>query len=100
MLVPAGWDSWGKIRILRDRYDAELVGSGWEADMEPEKNRLAGDEGGVQGEGEKVVGAHKMYEDFIVDLDENDSVRSPSTISGFLLTRNPSRQIDQKELSC
>lgn len=77
VLVPAGWDSWGKIRILRDRYDAEIVGKGWEADMESERVRLQGDaeatDGAASGEA-KVAGAQKMYEEFIVDLDEDDPV--------------------------
>ena len=34
ILVPAGWDSWGKISVLRDGFDAARWGEAWERDME------------------------------------------------------------------
>ncbi|KAG2216387.1 hypothetical protein INT45_004805 [Circinella minor] len=34
VMVPAGWDSWGKIRVLREGFDCEGVHQGWDADME------------------------------------------------------------------
>lgn len=83
VLVPAGWDSWGKIRILRDRFEAEVVGNGWDSDIESERRRIRGDvetSGEVGSVSGKVVGAQTMYEDFIVDLDEDDSVRSFSLL--------------------
>ena len=36
ILVPAGWDSWGKIGVLRDGFDAKLWNEAWERDLEPE----------------------------------------------------------------
>ncbi|RVD82428.1 uncharacterized protein DFL_006855 [Arthrobotrys flagrans] len=33
VLVPPSWDSWGKIRVLRD-FDVEGVGSGWSVDID------------------------------------------------------------------
>lgn len=80
VLVPTGWDSWGKIRILRDRYDADAVGKGWDLDMELERERLAGrpagaDEDRVDDDGRRVVSALRMYEEVVVDLDADDQVR-------------------------
>jgi len=34
VLVPAGWDSWGKIAVLRDGFEAKLWGEAWEHDIE------------------------------------------------------------------
>lgn len=33
ILVPPNWDSWGKIRVLREGFDVEAVSSGWTADL-------------------------------------------------------------------
>jgi dynein light intermediate chain 1 len=34
IVVPAGWDSWGKIAVLRDGFDAKAWGEAWEDDLE------------------------------------------------------------------
>ncbi len=34
IVVPAGWDSWGKIAVLRDGFDAKSWGEAWENDLE------------------------------------------------------------------
>lgn len=34
IVVPAGWDSWGKIAVLRDGFDAKAWGEAWEHDLE------------------------------------------------------------------
>lgn len=34
IVIPAGWDSWGKIAILRDGFEASRWGEAWERDME------------------------------------------------------------------
>lgn len=33
ILVPPNWDSWGKIRILRDAFEAEIVAERWSLDI-------------------------------------------------------------------
>lgn len=33
-MVPPNWDSWGKIRVLREGFDVERVSKGWEADLD------------------------------------------------------------------
>lgn len=35
IVVPAGWDSWGKIAVLRDGFDAKAWGEAWEHDLDP-----------------------------------------------------------------
>ncbi|KAB5562705.1 putative motor protein [Coniochaeta sp. 2T2.1] len=34
ILVPPNWDSWGKIRVLREGFDMELVSNGWSVDLD------------------------------------------------------------------
>ena len=33
-MVPAGWDSWGKISVLREGFDAKAWGEAWENDLD------------------------------------------------------------------
>lgn len=33
-LVPPNWDSWGKIRVLREGFDVEGISSGWSVDIQ------------------------------------------------------------------
>ncbi|KAI4197595.1 MAG: hypothetical protein LQ350_005829 [Teloschistes chrysophthalmus] len=35
VLVPPNWDSWGKIRVLREGFDVEGISSGWSIDIQP-----------------------------------------------------------------
>ena len=34
VVVPPNWDSWGKIRVLREGFDVEAVNKGWSNDIE------------------------------------------------------------------
>ncbi|KAI0019977.1 dynein light intermediate chain-domain-containing protein [Xylariomycetidae sp. FL0641] len=34
IVVPPNWDSWGKIRVLRDGFDVETVSEGWSIDID------------------------------------------------------------------
>ncbi|KAI0597222.1 dynein light intermediate chain-domain-containing protein [Biscogniauxia sp. FL1348] len=34
IVVPPNWDSWGKIRVLRDGFDVESVSEGWSIDID------------------------------------------------------------------
>lgn len=37
VVVPPNWDSWSKIRLLRDGFDVESIGNGWSLDIEEEE---------------------------------------------------------------
>lgn len=80
LLVPSGWDSWGKIRALRDGFDCKGMGRGWEYDCEYE--RLRRQRGIRKGDKEaedqldrelerdaddKVPSAVKLYDDIVAD---------------------------------
>ncbi|KAK9680467.1 hypothetical protein K7432_015925, partial [Basidiobolus ranarum] len=56
VIVPSGWDSWGKIKVLRDGFDCELVSKGFEKDLHVEEN----DPDYVD-----IVGAQAYFESFI-----------------------------------
>lgn len=47
IVVPAGWDSWGKIAVLRDGFEAKVWGEAWERDLELDES-LVGDEPGAK----------------------------------------------------
>ncbi|CAG8435905.1 682_t:CDS:2 [Funneliformis caledonium] len=68
VLVPTGWDSWGKIKVLRDGFDCEGLLQGWELDMGGDKP--------AEGEEKEIISAKKLYEDVAVhedsDKDEQD----------------------------
>lgn len=54
VLVPPHWDSWGKIRVLREGFDVEGINLGWSADIAPDQAETEG-------------GAVEVYEDVIKD---------------------------------
>lgn len=62
VLVPPHWDSWGKIRVLREGFDVEGIGSGWSIDISPGPT----DQSGVED------GAVEIYEEVIKDPKRGD----------------------------
>ncbi|KAH8719499.1 dynein light intermediate chain-domain-containing protein [Phaeosphaeriaceae sp. PMI808] len=53
VLVPPNWDSWAKIRILRDGFDVEGVSERWSVDIEiPRHMRILNGQPPTPGEGE------------------------------------------------
>ncbi|KAI9023669.1 dynein light intermediate chain-domain-containing protein [Phycomyces nitens] len=70
VLVPSGWDSWGKLRVLREGFDCESVHQGWDSDMEAIMDRQQ--PGGH--------GARGIYEDAIPDPEtEEQPLNIPPT---------------------
>ncbi|RUS14848.1 hypothetical protein BC937DRAFT_93239 [Endogone sp. FLAS-F59071] len=68
VLVPAGWDSWGKIRVLREGFDCEGVSEGWDMDLkELQSGEKAEDH--VIGDLQSV---RKVYEEVVPDPHAND----------------------------
>lgn len=73
IMVPCGWDSWGKIKVLREGFDPAVVADGWEEDMRREERRRAAK--GQAEEEDKGAGAVAMWEAMIADPDEYRPVR-------------------------
>ncbi|ODN99291.1 hypothetical protein I350_07456 [Cryptococcus amylolentus CBS 6273] len=46
VMVPSGWDSWGKINVLRDGFDPALVEKGWKVSLSRYIAKSAGQEPG------------------------------------------------------
>lgn len=67
MVVPPNWDSWGKIRVLREGFDVEAVNSGWSLDIEESFNSLVAN-GETNGTAPSTEGgAVSIYEETIRD---------------------------------
>ncbi|KFY17379.1 hypothetical protein V492_00712 [Pseudogymnoascus sp. VKM F-4246] len=68
VVVPPNWDSWGKIRVLRDGFDVERMSQGWTSDIE--EDTAEGGQNGLQ-TGSQTPGGHlsaiSAYEEAIRD---------------------------------
>lgn len=62
IVVPAGWDSWGKIAVLREGFDAKMWGESWEHDLEE-----------AEGHGSGEAGAKKLFASLVPDQGEKVS---------------------------
>jgi dynein light intermediate chain 1, cytosolic len=72
VVLPPNWDSWGKIRVLREGFDVEGVNQGWSIDIEqplnPTSDAATKGQAGEDGQpSEEPVGAVALYEETIRD---------------------------------
>lgn len=69
VLVPPNWDSWGKIRVLRDGFDVEAVSMGWshDIDQEPTFSTVKSNRDLISNDVEISNGAVNLYESVIQD---------------------------------
>ncbi len=72
VVIPPNWDSWGKIRVLRDGFDVEAVNKGWSLDIEELREPVSNetdetDDATVDDEYPVPGGAVEAYEDTIRD---------------------------------
>lgn len=79
--VPPNWDSWGKIRVLREGFDVEAVSEGWSIDLEckfppPGRNASNTENGNANGV-EYDADGYEVIPGSAVTLFE-DSVRNPT----------------------
>ncbi len=81
VLIPPSWDSWGKIRVLREGFDVEGISRGWSIDVQSpshpsrgvDKTKVAaaGENSKSKGNGQKT-GVISAYEEVIKDPHGND----------------------------
>lgn len=72
ILIPPNWDSWGKIRVLREGFDVDGISKGWSVDIQqpgptipnPDTEGTGGQTPPKNGEINRVV---QIYEDTIKD---------------------------------
>ena len=57
LLVPGGWDSWGKIKVLREGFDPGKTLVGWRVDLEARASASDPPANGVRQEYKAAVGA-------------------------------------------
>lgn len=75
ILVPTGWDTWGKIRILRERFDCEACGQSWDADLDARRRRREREAQGLEaGEGTEPAGLRADYEAIVTDIHAHNKV--------------------------
>jgi len=66
VVVPPNWDSWGKIRVLREGFDVEAVNKGWSLDIEEPEALNNGNSDEIEPV-HSVGGAVETYEETIRD---------------------------------
>jgi dynein light intermediate chain 1 len=75
VVLPPNWDSWGKIRVLREGFDVEGVNQGWSIDIQNTLDRTAdfakkginGQAGEDEQPSQEPAGAVAHYEETIRD---------------------------------
>ncbi|KAF3939726.1 hypothetical protein ABW19_dt0207822 [Dactylella cylindrospora] len=79
VIVPPSWDSWGKIRVLRD-FDVEGVGSGWSIDIDfrPPASSSETPNPNVDLDAPVEGGAVELYEEVIRDSRSDDQLAALS----------------------
>ncbi|KAL1866508.1 hypothetical protein Daus18300_006743 [Diaporthe australafricana] len=78
--VPPNWDSWGKIRVLREGFDVEAVSEGWSIDLEtkfPPPGRNLSTENGTANGDEYDMDGYEITPGSAVTMFE-ESIRNPS----------------------
>ncbi|BGP52586.1 hypothetical protein JCM8202v2_000141 [Rhodotorula sphaerocarpa] len=82
ILVPTGWDTWGKIRILRERFDCEACGQSWDADLDARRRRREREaQGSEAGEGTEPAGLRADYEAIVTDIHAHNKTQAPSRVT-------------------
>jgi dynein light intermediate chain 1 len=96
VLVPPNWDSWAKIRILREGFDVEGISQRWSVDIEiPRHMRLTNGQAPAPVEGEAQANG-----DAEPAPDTSFETEEPSALSIYEETiRNPESDYPQTSLS-
>ncbi|KAK4157375.1 dynein light intermediate chain-domain-containing protein [Chaetomidium leptoderma] len=92
VVIPPNWDSWGKIRVLRDGFDVDLVSNGWSVDLgqpfpRPHPDGAAPEDGQVNGDDDAHAEEADDPQGSTVTLYE-DSVQDPTMDALQLAGRN------------
>jgi dynein light intermediate chain 1 len=73
-MVPAGWDSWGKIIVLREGFDPAAMERGWREILERMIGGESQEAGLVGGKSGVVEGLAGMWEGMIPDAERGVKV--------------------------
>ena len=72
-MVPTGWDSWRKIKFLKEEFDCDELIQGWNLDMSGKSDTSE----------EENISAKKVYEE-VIDHEDSDEVRDYFFSRGYL----------------
>lgn len=99
VLVPPNWDSWGKIRVLRDGFDVEAINKGWSSDIEESTDLLRNGTNGTSDTNDHTMpdeaqplvagGAVSTYQETIRDPSLDAVKATTSDSNGFSLDVKP-----------
>ncbi|KAI1316219.1 hypothetical protein EDD11_010329 [Mortierella claussenii] len=91
VMVPAGWDTIGKIKVLRNGFDCEGVANGWDLDTTSEAAQAPVD-GAVNKDLGVPGGARQVYEEVIVNPKHN---HAPTTIQPLITAEDDQVFLDR-----
>ncbi|KIX10047.1 uncharacterized protein Z518_01128 [Rhinocladiella mackenziei CBS 650.93] len=82
ILVPPNWDSWGKIRVLKEGFDPEAVGNAWSVEIQPPPEPsldFSIEKQGPNGSGSESDSAVQIYEATLRDPSDARPTFQPRT---------------------
>ena len=84
ILVPANWDSWGKIRIIREGFDMEGISTAWSIEIQdaPEPLENSQNTGQESESAEDGTSAVAIFEQTIQDPKRDTSIAMPNIAVG------------------
>ncbi|KAF8933620.1 hypothetical protein BGZ58_006228 [Dissophora ornata] len=92
VMVPAGWDSIGKIKVLRNGFDCEGVADGWESDMKAQADGAQQANGTTAPAAGSDAGARQVYEEVIVNPKRSNA---PATIQPLITAEDDQVFLDK-----
>ncbi|KAJ5317545.1 hypothetical protein N7508_002053 [Penicillium antarcticum] len=81
ILVPANWDSWGKIRIIREGFDMEGVSTAWSIEIQDPPEPIDQPPENDNGPGEDGTSAVRVFEQTINDPKRDNTIAHPNSNS-------------------
>lgn len=84
LLVPAGWDSWGKITAVKDGFEPAHIGQTWELAVRRHRKEILGDDEREGEEDENVDDLRDLWEEVVPFVDGGVEVCPPSRASCLL----------------
>ncbi|MCJ1307963.1 hypothetical protein MMC25_001613 [Agyrium rufum] len=86
ILIPPSWDSWGKIRILRDGFDVEGISTQWGIDIQGATSpRMRATDGHHKADSNnQATGVIASYEETFQDPKRNRPLKNSDSLKGEL----------------
>lgn len=85
LLVPAGWDSWGKITAVKDGFDPAHIGATWALALSRHRKEIQGNDQRDGEDDEEVDDLRDLWEEVVPFVESGAEVR-PLHLARLLLT--------------